>query len=321
LLAPPGKHLTRQVKRPTDWQPIVTAIRRDAAHSAHRGIAWLQFAFGPSMQYTLYSCSTHEAIDTVEMHVLAKAYRAAWRSMWASDPAGPHLVNGLDLVIDFGPTRPVGAAPTHHLGAGHANQRAPAGVTYTPAPDSGEFSIGASAAAAAEFARWAHRDQRVENGVTPYFEGHVLAVVDILLEIGASEQVLAAGYLCDVLGQTSVTLDQIEERFGAYVAALVAGTSGAWHHAAHSDHPQRKALELERLALESAEVQTLTLAHDLANLRDPHWLRQALSNGWLAEIAARVNRLMLTDAQLLHRVRAALALWQAIPRALPPRPD
>lgn len=35
------------------------------------------------------------------MHVLAKAYRAAWRSVHASEPAGSHVIAGADLVIDF----------------------------------------------------------------------------------------------------------------------------------------------------------------------------------------------------------------------------
>jgi CelD/BcsL family acetyltransferase involved in cellulose biosynthesis len=63
------------------------------------------------MHYTLYSCSTRQPIDSVEMHVLARAYRSAWRSLWASDPAGPHLVNALDLIIDFGRPPPLHPAP------------------------------------------------------------------------------------------------------------------------------------------------------------------------------------------------------------------
>ena len=64
------------------------------------------------MHYSLYTGSSHEAVDTVEMHVLARAYRAAWRAMWASEPAGPHLVNALDLIIDFGPSRAAATLPT-----------------------------------------------------------------------------------------------------------------------------------------------------------------------------------------------------------------
>jgi hypothetical protein len=49
--------------------------------------------------------STGEALDTVEMHVLARAYRAAWRSVFAREPVGPHLIAPLDALIVFDPER------------------------------------------------------------------------------------------------------------------------------------------------------------------------------------------------------------------------
>jgi len=266
------------------------------------------------MNYRLYSCSTREAVHTVEMHVLARAYRSAWRSMWAADPAGPHLVNALDLIIDFGRPRP--AHPARTAAAGKRDGRAD-GVVATPAqardPGARQSGMGGLEIAAAEFARRAHSGQVLEDGVTPYFEGHVMAVVDILVEIGAAEDTIVAGYLHDVVAITAITLDRIEETFGAHVAALVGAASGVGRYTEPSS-----ALKLERLALESAEAQTLALAHDLANLRNPQWLRQAVRAGSLAEMAARVDRLVLADAQLQRHVRTALALWRAIPWAFGP---
>jgi hypothetical protein len=271
------------------------------------------------MHYSLYSCSTREAVDTVEMHVLAKAYHAAFRSMWAADPAGPHLVNALDLIIDFGRPRPAAAARAAAAAkrGGHAD-----GVAATAAqardPGARQSAMGGLELAAAEFARRAHGGQVLEDGVTPYFDGHVMAVVDILVEIGASEQTIVAGYLHDVTAITTVTLDQIEEAFGARIAGLVGGASGAARYPEDTSDAQRAALKLDRLAMESAEVQTLALAHDLANLRNPQWLRQAVRGGALAEMAARVDRLVLADGQLQRHVRAGLALWRAIPWAFGP---
>jgi hypothetical protein len=60
------------------------------------------------MTFRAFSRSSGEPLDTVEMHVLAKAYRAAWRSQFTNDPAGLHLIEGLDLVIDFGGTDSAG---------------------------------------------------------------------------------------------------------------------------------------------------------------------------------------------------------------------
>ena len=54
------------------------------------------------MTFRVFSHSSGEPLDTVEMHVLAKAYRAAWRSRFIHDPAGVHVIETLDLVIDFG---------------------------------------------------------------------------------------------------------------------------------------------------------------------------------------------------------------------------
>lgn len=54
------------------------------------------------MRYRVLSFSSGETVDSTEMHVLALAYRAAWRSTYAIEPAGQHLIASLDLVIDFG---------------------------------------------------------------------------------------------------------------------------------------------------------------------------------------------------------------------------
>ena len=47
--------------------------------------------------------SSGEVLDTVEAHVLARAYRAAWRSTFASEPQGVHVIAALDVRIVFCP--------------------------------------------------------------------------------------------------------------------------------------------------------------------------------------------------------------------------
>jgi hypothetical protein len=52
-----------------------------------------------------------EPLDTIEMHVLARAYRAAWRSLHAREPVSRHVIESLDVMIVFGnPTHPGPAA-------------------------------------------------------------------------------------------------------------------------------------------------------------------------------------------------------------------
>jgi hypothetical protein len=54
-----------------------------------------------SPDYSIFSHSSGEPLHTVEMHVLARAYRAAWRSLFASDPFGPHVISPLDVLFVF----------------------------------------------------------------------------------------------------------------------------------------------------------------------------------------------------------------------------
>jgi hypothetical protein len=50
----------------------------------------------------MLSLSGNEAVETLEAHVLARAYRALWRVLRGSEPTGPHVFLSLDLLIDFG---------------------------------------------------------------------------------------------------------------------------------------------------------------------------------------------------------------------------
>ena len=55
----------------------------------------------PSPEYSIFQHSSGEPLHTVEMHVLARAYRATWRSLFASDPRGPHVIAPLDVLFVF----------------------------------------------------------------------------------------------------------------------------------------------------------------------------------------------------------------------------
>jgi hypothetical protein len=53
------------------------------------------------MNYRICSRLTRDPIDPLPMHVLANAYRRAWRVRHGSDPQGKHVIEGLDLLIEF----------------------------------------------------------------------------------------------------------------------------------------------------------------------------------------------------------------------------
>ena len=54
-----------------------------------------------SQEYSIFRHSSGEPLHTVEMHVLARAYRAGWRSIFAGDPLGPHVIAALDVLFVF----------------------------------------------------------------------------------------------------------------------------------------------------------------------------------------------------------------------------
>lgn len=54
------------------------------------------------MAHRIVKQSTGEPLDALELHVLAKAYYAAWRRLNGSEPIHEHAIPSLDVLIDFG---------------------------------------------------------------------------------------------------------------------------------------------------------------------------------------------------------------------------
>lgn len=117
--------------------------------------------------------------------------------------------------------------------------------------------------AAKDFATKAHQHQRRKNSDEPYVE-HPIRVAKILQDAGYSEEVIIAGLLHDVVEDTVVTIEEIEEKFGKKVADIVAqhteDKSLSWE--------QRKAhtIEVVKTKTLSIEVKALIIADKLDNL-------------------------------------------------------
>src|SRR5215470_867088 len=76
------------------------------------------------------------------------------------------------------------------------------------------------ARSALRFARRVHLGQyRKQTG--EQFVEHPIAVAELLSDAGYDGDLIAAAYLHDVVEKTDVNLDEIRERFGPGVAALV----------------------------------------------------------------------------------------------------
>ena len=53
------------------------------------------------MRYRILNQATQEPLDALELHVLVKAYVAAWQRMNQSVPIQQHTIPSLGLLIDF----------------------------------------------------------------------------------------------------------------------------------------------------------------------------------------------------------------------------
>ena len=138
-------------------------------------------------------------------------------------------------------------------------------------PPGGEGQVPADAeallAAAFDFAYQLH-DGQVRASGEPYII-HPIAVADLLRDIGASAGVIAAGFLHDVVEDTEVTSEEIENNFGAEVRALVEGVTklGGIHF---TNHTEAQAENLRRMFLAMASdirVVLVKLADRLHNMR------------------------------------------------------
>jgi RelA/SpoT family (p)ppGpp synthetase len=122
-------------------------------------------------------------------------------------------------------------------------------------------------ASAFDFAYQLHEGQFRASG-EPYII-HPIAVANLLRDIGASAAVIAAGFLHDVVEDTQVTPEEIEEHFGTEVRALVEGVTklGGIHF---TNQTEAQAENLRRMFLAMASdirVVLVKLADRLHNMR------------------------------------------------------
>ena len=118
-----------------------------------------------------------------------------------------------------------------------------------------------------------HNGQKRKIGKLPYIV-HPLEVFTILVSMDASENLMIAGLLHDVLEDTDAVPSEIESLFGPEVLALVLS------HTEDKSHSwkQRKTDGLAFLAHADREEKMLVLADQLANLRSIHHSMKELSD-------------------------------------------
>lgn len=116
---------------------------------------------------------------------------------------------------------------------------------------------------AAHFALKAHEGVYRKGGRVPY-SCHPMEVAFLVSEMTTDEEVIAAAYLHDILEDTNVSKEEIEQNFGKRVLGLVEAESEnkafSWY--------ERKQTTITHLKGASKEVQIIALADKLSNMRD-----------------------------------------------------
>jgi len=111
------------------------------------------------------------------------------------------------------------------------------------------------------FAEKAHDGQLRKNGNVPYIT-HPIRVAEKLKLVGASEELICAGYLHDTVEDTSVEIVDIQKTFGTKVADLVAAhtedKSRSWK--------ERKQHTIDTVSQANRDVKYLIVADKLDNL-------------------------------------------------------
>ena len=88
------------------------------------------------MDYRIFSMSTGQDDDSTVAHVMARAYREAWRFIHSSEPAGRHEVASLGLAMDFG-ARAQARVRSSHAGAAPTARCAELACAATEIPPGG----------------------------------------------------------------------------------------------------------------------------------------------------------------------------------------
>ena len=125
------------------------------------------------------------------------------------------------------------------------------------------------------FAAHKHRDQRRKDAQASPYINHPIALADLLVNEGGitDVEVLCAALLHDTVEDTATTQAELEEAFGARIAAIVAEVTDDQK----LPKAERKRLQIEHAGALTPEAKLVKLADKICNLRDvairppAHW--------------------------------------------------
>jgi guanosine-3',5'-bis(diphosphate) 3'-pyrophosphohydrolase len=175
-----------------------------------------------------------------------------------------------------------------------------------------EFLAGGLARDAYEFAAEAHAGQERKGDGSPYI-AHPTEVARLLHAEGvADDELIAATFLHDVVEDTEHTIDEIRERFGAEVAAIVDAMT---EDKSIEPYERRKDHHREQVEAAGTRPATIYAADKLANLRDLRALYAVEGEAAAAKFKAPLDvrvRLWRRDAEMVGRLTHDLGILAAL---------
>ena len=119
---------------------------------------------------------------------------------------------------------------------------------------------------AVHFAADKHRDQRRKGADASPYINHPIEVAEVLARVGGVSDLatLQAGVLHDTVEDTEATFEELEDRFGPDVAALVAEVSDD----KSLPSEERKRRQVEHAPRLSRAAKEIKLADKICNVRD-----------------------------------------------------
>jgi (p)ppGpp synthase/HD superfamily hydrolase len=171
--------------------------------------------------------------------------------------------------------------------------------------------MGSEIPKAFEYAYQKHLGSTRKNKTVPYIV-HPMDVASILMKNDAPEHLIIAGILHDVVEDTPVLIEEIEEKFGAKIAALVEGASEPIE-LKDADWKIRKNNTVERIRKADYELKLLSCADKLSNIKDTisdlHYqgteIRRYEDNKWyysaMLESFSTSQRLQKTNAYKAYK--------------------
>ncbi|NPA38274.1 MAG: HD domain-containing protein [Candidatus Nanohaloarchaeota archaeon] len=113
------------------------------------------------------------------------------------------------------------------------------------------------------FALRSHSTQKRKTKDSHYF-WHSFSVARLVEEFGGSEDAVIAAVLHDVVEDTSISLEEITQKFGEKVAGLVSELTSE----KATDWKEKKQKTLEKFKIMSIEAKLIKLADKVDNLED-----------------------------------------------------